>query len=179
MFGFRAKYSRSTLIDYALRCGDWVSVHTDARFGGGFDDIYQIRKLTGKPILAKGFHCHDDDVKKAFDLGANHVLVVDRLSRKLLSDYGDKILFELSDLNNIEKVSYDFIEWGKFVYNGRDLSSGIGKKYIGNYSKYREKFKWLCGASLLKEPDDVHRYYPDCDAFIIGENLVEFCKKLK
>lgn len=179
MFGFTAKYSRSKLTDVALRYGDWISVHTDPRFGGSFDDIYMLRKETKKPILAKGFHCSNDSVKKALDMGADYVLVVDRLCGSLLNfPFTDKILFELSNLINIEKVSYDFIDFGKFVYNGRDLRTGLGKKSISNYSKYRDIFKWVCGASLLKSPKDVQMYYPDCDAFIVGSNLIEFCKNL-
>lgn len=179
MFGFESKYNRETLINCAIDYGDWISVHTDPRFGGGFDDIYRIKQLTKKPILAKGFHCHDDDVKKCFDLGADYVLIVDRLPRDLFDKYGDKLLFELSDLNGTEKVSWDILDNGKFVYNGRNLENGLGKKYIGDYEKYRKMFYWLCGASLIKKPEDIQTYYPNCEAFIVGENLVEFCKEYR
>lgn len=180
MFGFKSKYSREHLIETAINYGSWISIHTDPRFGGSFDDIYRIRQKTNKPILAKGFHCHNSDIEKALDLGANYVLVVDRLNRELLNPpFTDKILFELSDLNNIEKVSYDFIEWGKFVYNGRDLDSGNIKYSKLEYDKYREKFNWVCGASFIETPDDVQRLYPNCDAFIVGEHLEKFCNNLK
>ena len=179
MFNFELRYSRKTLIDNALEFGDWISVHTDPRFGGSFDDIYYLRKETNKPILAKGFHTHDDDVKKAFDLGADYVLVVDRPSRKLLNSYLGNILFEISSLNELNELPHDFLQFGKIVYNGRDLKTGIGKKYIGDYTEYRKKSSWLCGASLIRSVKDVGVFYPDCDAFIVGENLVEFCQEKK
>lgn len=179
MFGFKARYHRETLINTAIRYGDWVSVHTDPRFGGSFDDIYQIRKLTSKPILAKGFHSHNNDVKKAFDLGADYVLVVDRPNRYLLDRYIGKILFEFSNSHILDEISYDFLEFGKIVFNGRNLNTGIGKKSIAQYHEFRKKCKWLCGASLLSHPNDVKMFYPNCDAFIVGESLFEFCKELK
>lgn len=179
MFGFKTNYSRECLIDTALRYGDWISVHTDPRFGGSFDDIYQIRRKTNKSILAKGFHSHNHDVEKALDLGADYVLVVDRPDRKLLNLYTDKILFEFSNSKLLNESSYDFAEFGKVVFNGRNLDTGIGKKSIAQYHEFRNRCKWLCGASLLKEPDYVQKFYPNCDAFIVGENLVDFCKKLK
>ena len=181
MFGFESKYSRNTLIDTALNYGDWISVHTDPRFGGSFDDIYLLRKETKKPILAKGFHAHNDDVRKALDLGADYVLVVDRYIFGE-HDLSKHVIYEVSNLND------DKFAWGeiikasnnyKYCYNGRNLRTGIGKKYIGDYQQYRGKCKWLCGASLINKPEDVQTYYKDCDAFIVGENLVQFCKEYK
>ena len=190
MFGFKTKYLRNTLIDVALNYGDWISVHTDPRFGGSFDDIYFIRQKTDKPILAKGFHSHNDDVKKAFDLGADYVLVVDRYYSNPEGgiNYNERVIHEISNLNgsdiNWNLILNDtdddrFYKWQpKVVYNGRSLDSGFSKKYIGDYEEYRKKAKWLCGASLIQKPEDVQNLYPDCDAFIVGEHLVEFCNLL-
>ena len=48
-----------------------------------------------------------------------------------------------------------------------------------DYQKFRKKANWLCGESLIKTPKDIQIYYPECDAFIVGQNLVEFCKELE
>lgn len=175
LFGFQSKYSRNALIDTALEYGDWISVHTDPRFGGSFDDIYLIKQETNKPILAKGFHTHIDDIKKCFDRGATYVLTI-RPVRYILSHCNpynclEYMLFETNDIIELNNKL-------KFVYNGRDLRTGLGKKYIGDYHEFRKKCKWLCGASLIKKPSDIEIYYPKCDAFIVGENLIEFCKEL-
>lgn len=176
-YGFESGYSRNRLFDFAATFGDWISIHTDARFGGGFDDIYFARKETNKPILAKGFHVHPDDIQKCFDLGAAYVLTVqfpNRRTNKVILRYSNKILFEINSTLGIKDE--DLL---KYVYNGRDLKTGIGKKYIGDYKEYREKCRWLCGASLIQRPEQVNQFYPNCDAFIVGENLPHFCSYLK
>ena len=177
MYGFQSKYHRETLIDYALQWGDWISVHTDPRFGGSFDDIYFIRKETKKPILAKGFHTHHTDIKKCFDLGATYVLTL-RPVRYVLQ-YQDifgnleHVLFENDDIKEAQGNKT------KFVYNGRNLRTGLKKEHRDKYQEYRKQCKWLCGASLIETPNDVQTYYPNCDAFIVGRYLVEFCKEYK
>lgn len=178
MFGFESKYSRYALTELALKYGDWISVHTDPRFGGSFDDIYLLRKETKKPILAKGFHAHVDDVKKAFDLGADYVLTVARDDYRFncIHNKRPNILFETNSIDDISNFGADKM---KYVYNGRSLKTGIGKKYIGDYQQFRNKANWLCGASLIQRPEDVQRFYPNCDAFIVGQNLVEFCTHYK
>jgi indole-3-glycerol phosphate synthase len=174
MFGFESKYSRTTLIDTALHYGDWISTHTDPRFGGSFDDIYLLRRETNKPILAKGFHTHYTDIKKCFDNGATYVLTF-RPVRYILQ-YKDiignleHILFETNDKKELNNKN-------KFVCNGRDLRTGKPKEY-SDYLEFRQRCKWLCGASLIKKPEDVQKLYPNSDAFIVGENLVEYCKEL-
>lgn len=170
-YGFKSAYSKCRLTNCALEHGDWVSVHTSPLYGGSFDDIHQVRKLTDKPILAKGYHAHDDDIRRAFDLGADYALVVNRMSS--LASLYKRLLFEV-DLETLNYIS-DF----NVVYNGRDLRTGIGKKSIGDYHEYRKRLKWVCGASLIKTPDEVELFYPGCDAFIVGSNLVEFCKEKK
>jgi indole-3-glycerol phosphate synthase len=179
MFGFQSKYPWITLVDAALTHGDWISVHTDPRFGGSFDDIHLFRRETEKPILAKGFHTHNDDVEKAFDLGADYVLIVDRFPLSLIEKYPQKILFEVSNLDFLSDLpSFDYLAELKFVYNGRDLKTGLGKKSIADYVKYREQFKWVCGASLIRTHANIEQFYPKCDAFIVGSDLVDFCKTL-
>lgn len=181
-FGFTSKTPKNRLVDLALEYGDWISVHTDARFGGGFDDIYRIRTETKKPILAKGFHCHNDDVQKCIDLGADYVLVVDRFFQ-LSKELEHKILFEFSDFSRVktlyEGYREDYLnEYYKFVYNGRNLRNGASKNNVDNYKLYRNQCKWLCGASLIQHPNHVEQFYPDCNAYIVGEHLAEYCSYL-
>lgn len=175
IFGFKSNYSRTHLIDLALEHGDWISVHTDPRFGGSFDDVHLIKSLTDKPVLAKGFHFHEDDALKALDMGADYVLRVDCLP---VHDrmWENQVLHEVSNLKNLGRYISPHtgkIE-GKFVFNGRNLLTGLPKKTIRDYTNYRSNFKWVCGASLIRHPSDVKRFYPNCDAFIVGEHLPEY-----
>lgn len=80
-FGFKSPYSFINLLEYAIACGDWISIHTNALWGGDFEAISFASRMTDKPILAKGLHSTDDDIQRAFDHGAHYVLTVDRLPR--------------------------------------------------------------------------------------------------
>jgi indole-3-glycerol phosphate synthase len=177
-YGFQSPYKFATLWDYAEKHADWISIHTDPRFGGSFDDIYFAKRRTRKPILAKGFHCSDDDVKKCFDLGADYVLVVDRF-RPNLNKEPYSLLFEISnnkELQHLRRCYGAILDKYKFVYNSRDLFTGNTKE--DQWDEFRKKSNWLCGASNIQVKEDVDKFYSGCDAFIVGEHLVKFCNSL-
>jgi len=94
-FGFRSKKSWDELFRIANEHGDWLSIHTDPRWGGSFELIKKARSLTKKPILAKGIHRSDKDIKQALKLGANYVLVVGRIPKAHLN----KLLIEPENLS--------------------------------------------------------------------------------
>ena len=78
-FGFSSDESWDELAEAAIHFGDIISVHTDPKWGGSFDLIEKVRAMTDKPILAKGIHSNDEEVREAIKRGANYVLVVDRI----------------------------------------------------------------------------------------------------
>jgi indole-3-glycerol phosphate synthase len=179
-YGFQSIHSFETLTKTAIKYGDIISVHTNPLWGGCFEAIEYIRRLTDKPILAKGIHSKNDDVRKALDYGADYVLIVDRFLYDQSDGYNEipisKILHEIG--KNIQDKIYQHPDL-KYVYNGRDLMNhGLAKKYL-DFKKYRDQTKWLCGASLISDPIHVELFYPNCDAFIVGENLMKFCGILK
>jgi indole-3-glycerol phosphate synthase len=171
-FGFKSEHIFYNLMGTAIEFGDWISVHTNPLWGGSFEAIEYVRKYTNKPILAKGIHSKDDDIKKALDYGADYVLVVDRIPN--YAYMADKLLIEIGDNLSKLKVLPNFY---KYVYNGRDLKTGERKKE-DKYSGYRKTCNWVCGASLIKHPANAQQLYPNCDAFIVGENLVQYCSYL-
>jgi indole-3-glycerol phosphate synthase len=77
--GWQSALSWGELFAIANEHGDMISVHTDPRWGGSMGLIARARRLTKKPILAKGIHATDDLVAKAFGAGADYVLVVGRI----------------------------------------------------------------------------------------------------
>ncbi len=174
-FGFKSKYSFYGLMELAIKYGDYISVHTNPLWGGSYEAIEFVRNHTNKPILAKGIHSKDEDIRNCIVAGANYVLVVDRIPKY---SYNAECCFhELGkNIQNYNKLYIDNTPL-KYVYNGRDLKTGLPKDK-SDYQKYRDKYKWVCGASLIKNPNDVQKLYPNCDAFIVGENLIEFCKEL-
>jgi indole-3-glycerol phosphate synthase len=179
-FGFKTDVPFKSLMDLAIKHGDWISVHTNALWGGDYDSISFVRQNTNKPILAKGFHYTDDDVRRALDHGANYVLVVNRTPHFRMRD---KCLLELDTkefntmMNAFQAVGAfglrrkEFYNRHKFVYNTRDLRTGLPKEK-NELEQYIDSGFWICQASGISKPSDV---VPGVKAFIVGEKLAEFC----
>ena len=166
-FGFRSQQSWDELFEIANQFGDWISIHTDPRWGGSFELLARARQQTKKPILAKGIHADDRDIELALERGADYVLVVGRIPR----DYRDSCLIEPHTLDELAVIPRDL----KAVWNARDLSDGSVKP--DTYSQARKQFSgWLCQASMVKHSHDVHA---DADAVLVGENLREFTRSIK
>lgn len=174
-FGYKSEDSFVVLMDYAIKYGDWISVHTNALWGGDYDAISFVRKNTNKPILAKGIHGTDDDISRALDHGATYVLVVDRYPdpEKI---HPSNLLYEISNFellkHNLRSTYY--LNNCKFVCNSRNLSTGLPyMKWV--LPEYFEKGLWTCQASNIKTPNDVDK---QASAFIVGTHLIDFCKHL-
>jgi len=165
-FGWKSDKSWDELFDIANQAGDVISVHTDARWGGSFELIRKARGLTSKPILAKGVHKTDDDVKEAIRSGADLVLVVGRVP----SIHQDKCLIEPLTLADLKTIPNDL----RVVWNSRDLSDGGMKKE--SFEQARRLFDgWLCQASNIKTTADIQA---GADAVLIGTHLTEFSESL-
>lgn len=196
-FGYESSYSFSELASIAILHADIISVHTNALWGGDFNSISFVRSLTDKPILAKGFHHTISDIESAIQHGADYVMTLnpkildwfirasydelDSFEKPSIAIKPSQLLIELDYKQMIsitQLYSKEFLDNFKFVYNGRNLSTGLGHKSLQTYHEYRKKFKWLCGASLIRHAVDVHWFYPDCDAFIVGAELPSFVSSL-
>lgn len=165
-FGFESDKSWSDLFAVANKYGDIISIHTDLRWGGSFDLIAKAKRLTDKPILAKGIHAKDSDIEKALQAGADYALVVGRIPGVHL----DKCWLEP---NSIEGIS-QYLAGTKVVWNQRDLLDGGVKKET--FAQARAAWPgWLCQASLIQTIDDVE---PTANAVLIGTNLLEFVESL-
>lgn len=163
-FGFKSPYCFSELKDMAVQHGHWISVHTNALWGGDFDSLAFVRRCTGKPILAKGIHATDDDIQRALDHGANYVLVVDRIPK---DKYLPHCLLEMNGKGWLPPEC-------KFVCNARNLCTGeLNTRYDIELSRFITAGHWVCQASGITHPNSVD---PAVDAFIVGENLPYFIK---
>lgn len=163
-FGFRSERSWEYLLNLASEIGDIISIHTDPRWNGSFDDLEFAKTLKPNiPILAKGIHSTDDDIKKAIDYGADWVLVVGRIPRV----HEEKCIVELISIKQLKEFN-----WIKSVWNARDLDTGKLKNET--FKEARLVFdNWLCQASFIKSQKDIQ---DGADAVIIGENLESFAK---
>ena len=164
-FGWRSDKTWGELFLIADKYGDWLSIHTDPRWGGSFDLIKKARSLTRKPILAKGIHARDVDIERAIQAGADYVLVVGRVPKVCV----DKCLVEVNDLSEFAKMPKGV----KAVWNQRDLANG--SKKTETFAQARKQWTgWLAQASFIDKPQDIKL---GADAFIVGTNLSDFIAK--
>lgn len=165
-FGYVADKNWDEQFELAEEVGDIVAIHTDIRWDGSIDAIRKARKLTTKPILAKGIHETDDLLDAAVKAGADYVLVVGRIPtiHKEICWVEPTSLAQLKTIPEVYKV----------VWNARDISTGKPKPE--SFEQARELWDgWLCQASFIRHIDDVK---PGADGILVGQGLQEFVKSL-
>jgi indole-3-glycerol phosphate synthase len=166
-FGYKSEESWDELFVLAEEIGIMISVHTDARWGGSFELLEKARKMTRKPILAKGIHESDDEVRRALELGADRVLVVGRIPEFAV----DRCMIEPLTLNELRIMPQQI----QAVWNSRDLSDGGLKKET--FAEARTLFAgWLCQASNIRTTEDIQK---GADAVLVGTHLRSFANSLR
>lgn len=161
-FGFKSPHSWEDLFKIANKVGDIISIHTDPRWGGSPELLKKARKMTKKPILAKGIHKNDQEISDFLKIGADFVLVVGRIP-----DFAKKkLLIEPNTIQELAQIPPEY----KAVWNSRDLTTG-GMKAV-TFEEARAAFSgWLCQASNIRTENDVNM---SADAILIGANLAYF-----
>ncbi len=150
------------MFEIATQIGHIISIHTDTRWGGRFEDITRAKLGTDKSIMAKGIHASDEEVEEAFKSGADFVLVVGRVP----DANPDKCIIEPNSLQELADLPPEF---GNVVWNSRDLSTGGLKRET--FAEAREVLpypKWLCQASNIKTLADIE---PTANAILVGTHL--------
>lgn len=169
-FGYTSESTFHELLQVAVKHGDWVAVHTSALWGGDPQAISLAKLHTDKPVLAKGLHTTDAEIKQMFKLGADYVLSVSE-PRLIEGVDHTKVLFE-TDIKTIKSAVQNnpALAQAKFVCNSRDLSTGL---HSFNFLKdYLQTGLWICQASNIATSADVN---PEVNAFLVGKNLEIFC----
>ena len=168
-FGYKSDKSWEYLLQIACTNGDWVSIHTDSRWDGSWKKLKIARESTRKPILAKGYHSNDDEIRKALDLGANYVLVVNRIPDLKLLPY---CLIEPQTIDDLIRLPQNT----KAVWNDRDLNRH-GTRKVETYALARKNWSgWLCQASFIRDKKDIN---PQASAILVGEGLESYLQSLK
>lgn len=163
-FGWRSPHTWDELFELANEAGDMISIHTDPRWHGSLDLIRKARRLTDKPILAKGIHATDDEIAAALDAGADWVLVVGRIP----DVHMDKCLIEVLSLSELDVLPAG----ARAVWNSRNLDTGEPKSET--FTQARERFNgWLCQASNITHVTDID---PTADAILVGTHLPELVR---
>lgn len=189
--------SWEALLELACEHGDMISIHTNPLWKGSFERLYEARKSTTLPILAKGFHFTDQEVERALGIGADAVLVVGRIP--------DERFVEHCYIEPLTRHGFDLVPANTpmCVWNARNLvamlqsidateivssllaatneSEGHVKKMVeGSRPSFdfiaKNITNWpLCQASHLRTVDDVH---PNASAILVGSHLKEFVASL-
>ncbi len=165
-FGFRSDKTWEVLFWLAESVWDILSIHTNPRWWGDMNLISKARRLTNKPILAKGIHETDEEISEAVERWADYVLVVWRIPKVHL----EKCIIEVDSLQQLKE--FKSVLWldTMFVWNSRDL--GTWKNKEETFKQAREKFwGWLCQASNIKDKRDVEE---SADAILIWTYLEQF-----
>lgn len=150
--------------------GDWVAIHTSEPWGGSWEWLSRARSLTTRPILAKGPHCTDDEVRKAIALGAQLVLVLGRVPKD--ERLWPFCLFEPWGLLQLAEWQEQLPAECRFVWNTRDVTSGEERRLFGT-AREIARGRWLCQASLLSCVEDVQ---PGADAVVVGSGLKSYVR---
>lgn len=166
-FGFKSDKPWDELFEIANRVGDVISIHTDPRWGGAFELITKAKKLTKKPILAKGIHAQDADIEAARKAGADYVLTVGRVPKP---QYRRFCWVEPISLDELKAVPSGM----QVVWNSRDLKTG-GLK-TETFKQARRLWNgWLCQASNIRTVEDIEK---GANAVLVGTHLLEFAESL-
>lgn len=189
-YGYKSDHSWIELLKIADKYGDWISIHTNPLWGGSFEAISLAKKITNKPILAKGLHHTYNEMEQCYKNGADFCLVEGGFypfsGYKNAGDILYEVSYELMD-NTIKYIKQynksklffqkeKHLNNLKLVYNARDLKTGqLKENHKEKLEKHINLGVWICQASGIKSIKDVH---PKVNAFIVGENLVEFCKTI-
>lgn len=165
-FGYVSDKSWDELFELANSIGDTVSIHTDERWGGSMETLKKAKRLTAKPILAKGIHATDEEIEQCLKAGADWVLVVGRVPLK----YNDRLFIEPNTLAELAKIPENL----RVVWNSRDLCTGGLKKE--SFDDARKIFKgWLCQASNIQKTEDIKL---SANAVLIGSHIEQFAQSL-
>ncbi len=170
-FGFKSFYSKDVLGRLAMENADWLSIHVEPLWGGTHEDIEFYTQESGMPILAKGFHETDKDIKDSINAGADYVLVVGRIPEQ---KYLSQCLIEplsLEQAYEMAKKIGDRITG--MVFNSRSLLTGGPSGFAASIDAYKRNFPKMkiFQASNIKAPFDIDRA---ADGFIVGEHLPQF-----
>lgn len=157
-----------------------ISVLTDKDFfKGSLNDLKMVAEAVKIPLLCKDFIIHELQIEKAYEHGADMILLIVRLlDEDLLYKLNKKaqelklnVLFEIHSLAEFEKVKH--LE-GLFGVNSRDLDTfTIDKEKAALVLKSIPKSCFKVAESGIESIDDIKDFkMAGANAFLIGTKLM-------
>ena len=181
-FGWRSRWPREYLLDLALEHGDWISIHTEKRWGGSVEALAEVRRRMirhgiDKPLLAKGVHGSDSDLRRVLSV-ADYALVVGRWPRTLPPELQARVIFEPTFEGQVRLAIRAFVAVDarpRIVLNRRNLDTGDLSTDTPSpgvvKAMYRGNDPWVVHASFIASDADLDAA---ADAHLVGSSLVEF-----
>lgn len=181
-FGFRSRWPEEYLLDLALEHGDWVAIHTDPAWGGSIEGLAEVRRRMvrhgiDKPLLAKGVHRDDSELRRALAL-ADYALVVGRWPHALEPALQARLIFEPTFEGQVRLAIRAFVAVDarpRIVLNRRNLDTGDLSTDTPSpgvvKAMYRGNDPWVVHASFIASDADLDAA---ADAHLVGSSLVEF-----
>lgn len=176
---FDPLYRKDWMHQFALASeyGDMVSIHTDAPWNGSYDLIGIARKLTDKPILAKGVCTTEEGYDEAIAAGAHQVLwvgVIPPPRCRANSWFEPTRIWRGNMLGPVAEAGIPV------VINSRDVLCGgtetEGEEGIWEWFAQNSPDTFLVQASNIKTFSDIR---PEANAALVGTYLESFVDTLK
>lgn len=157
-----------------------VSVLTEKDFfKGTLDDLRSARAACTLPVLRKDFIFDPYQIYEASAAGADAVLLIARiLEKEQLADLLAQAhalcidaLVEIHDLDDLEKIQG--IGAKIIGINNRDLKTFDTNLEVAiNLAKSLEEDQIAVAASGIFTRDDIEKYLPEVNCFLVGESIV-------
>jgi hypothetical protein len=172
-------YRKDWMHQFALASeyGDMVSIHTDPQWNGSYDLIGIARKLTDKPILAKGLCTTEEQYDESIAAGAHQVLWVGTIPPprcRANSWFEPTRIWRGHMLAPVAEAGIPV------VINSRDVLCGGGptedEEGIWQWFADNSPDTFLVQASNIKSFSDIRS---KANAAIIGTHLEQFVDTLK
>lgn len=157
-----------------------ISVLTDETFfKGSFADLETLGKLTTLPLLAKDFFIHEMQIKRAYSIGADAILLMlsvlgdseyKRLAR-VATDLGMEILTEVHDEQEMARAN---ALGAKIIgINNRNLKTlEVDLNTTEKLAPLARKGAVLVSESGFSERSEILRFSKKVHGFLIGSSLM-------
>ncbi len=179
--GFLRNIDLDEILPVYGRYASAVSVLTDEKFfGGSFNLLKKIADAIKLPVLCKDFIINEVQIDKAYECGADIVLLIVRILNdealnnlyRYAKKLGLDVFVEVHSLSELERVKFLM---PKIVgVNSRDLDTlEISLERVGDILDSMDFETIKIAESGIKTKDDVNFLKNRCDGFLIGEALMK------
>lgn len=161
-------------------CGA-ISILTDSNyFGGSWENIARVKRELEIPVLCKEFIISEKQIVRAYNLGADAILLISELLQvsellrlyKFARDIGLQVILEFNDPGEIPKV--ETVKPDMLGINSRNLKTlFVDKKSATALVERMSRDYFVIAESGIESEEDIIAFTKSgARAFLIGEALM-------